>query len=118
MKVDFRCAHPRREGQRLSTRVYIARQSDALSVDEPEAEAQQYGDTGSDQFVDWEDYVGSQVVAAENYSTSHDIDEGSALAAVPQHPDPPAKNRPRSGPVSEYRANRTRPGRHFPSCTN
>ncbi|KAM7218476.1 hypothetical protein V8F06_006080 [Rhypophila decipiens] len=89
-----------------------ARRSDAPSVDEPEAEAQQYGDTGFDQFVDCEDYVGSQVVAAENYSTSHDIDEGSA---VPQHPAPPAKNRPHSGPVSEYRGNRTRPGRHFPS---
>ncbi|KAK4184037.1 hypothetical protein QBC35DRAFT_525769 [Podospora australis] len=59
-----------------------ARRSDALSVDGPEAEAQQYGDTGSDEFVDCEDYVGSQVVAAENYATSHDIDEGSA---VPQY---------------------------------
>ncbi|KAK3337579.1 hypothetical protein B0T19DRAFT_455443 [Cercophora scortea] len=47
-----------------------ARRSDAPSVDGPEAEAQQTN------------YVGSQVVATENFATSHDIDEGSA---VPQY---------------------------------
>ncbi|KAK0655285.1 hypothetical protein B0T16DRAFT_450998 [Cercophora newfieldiana] len=56
-----------------------ARRSDALLVDEPEAEAQQYGDSGSDEFVECEEYVGSQAVAAENYAASQDVDEGSAL---------------------------------------
>ncbi|KAK0631002.1 hypothetical protein B0T17DRAFT_616584 [Bombardia bombarda] len=62
-----------------------ARRSDALLVDEADAaeadaaEAQQYGDSGSDKFVDCEEYVGSQAVAAENYAASQDIDEGSAL---------------------------------------
>ncbi|KAM7210664.1 hypothetical protein V8F06_013947 [Rhypophila decipiens] len=51
-----------------------ARRSDALSVGGQEVEAQQYVDTGSDEFVDF--------VAAENYATSHDINEGSA---VPQY---------------------------------
>lgn len=36
-----------------------ARRSDALLVDKPEAEAQQYGDSGSDKFMECEEYVGS-----------------------------------------------------------
>ncbi|KAK3363917.1 hypothetical protein B0T25DRAFT_55727 [Lasiosphaeria hispida] len=59
-----------------------ARRSDALLLDEPEAEAQQYGDSGSNKFLECEEYVGSQAVATENYAASQDIDEGSAL---PQH---------------------------------
>ncbi|KAK5651101.1 hypothetical protein OQA88_13283 [Cercophora sp. LCS_1] len=58
-----------------------ARRSDAVLVDEPEAaEAQQYGDSGSNEFVDSEEYVALEVVAPENIATSwYDDDEGSAL---------------------------------------
>lgn len=63
--------------QKANTR---ARQSDALAVDQPEAaDAHQYGDSSSDEFVDCEEHVASQAVAAESYATSQDIDEGSAL---------------------------------------
>lgn len=57
-----------------------ARRSDAFLVDEPEAaEVQQYGDSGSDEFVDCEEYVASGAVATENIAASRYVDEGSAL---------------------------------------
>ena len=57
--------------------------SDAFPVNEPEeAEPQQYEDSSPDEFVDCEEYVASQAVAAENYGTCQAIDEGST---VPQY---------------------------------
>ncbi|KAK3319297.1 hypothetical protein B0H66DRAFT_575768 [Apodospora peruviana] len=48
-----------------------ARQPDALS---------QYGDTGSDEFVDWEEYASSVAVATEAIATSRHVDEGAPLS--------------------------------------
>lgn len=57
-----------------------ARRSDALLVEELDAaEAQQYGDSGSDKFVDCEEYVASGPIATENIAASRSVDGGSAL---------------------------------------
>jgi hypothetical protein len=59
-----------------------ARRSDALLVDEPRAaEAQQYGDPGSDEFVDCEEYLASGAVATETITaSSRHVDEGTVLS--------------------------------------
>ncbi|KEY64855.1 hypothetical protein S7711_10778 [Stachybotrys chartarum IBT 7711] len=58
-----------------------ASRSDALPVDQPEsAETQQYGDSGSDEFVDCDEYVPSVAVATESTATSRHVDEDPTLS--------------------------------------
>ncbi|KAK4449822.1 hypothetical protein QBC34DRAFT_83452 [Podospora aff. communis PSN243] len=57
-----------------------ARRSDTLLVDKPgAAEAQQYGDSGSDRFVDREEYVTPTPIATENIAASQCVNGGFAL---------------------------------------
>lgn len=58
------------------------RRSDDLSVDEPEAaaDAQRCGDSGSDEFVDCDEYTAPGDLTPESIAACRHVDEGPALS--------------------------------------